>query len=83
MKKVEEVSRTLFVGAKVTLDPKSRFWWENYPKNPRGIIGKVIRIAKHSDDESKVWWRVEWSNGNANGYQNGDLKVIGKVVAHE
>ena len=77
------MSRRLFVGAKVTLDPLSPYWCENYPKNPRGIVGEVVRLARESDDENMIWWRVYWSNGQSNCYRNGELKVLGTVIKEE
>lgn len=77
------MSRRLFVGAKVTLDPLSPYCEENCPDNPRGIVGEVVRVTRESDDENMIWWRVNWSNGQYNSYRNGELKVLGTVIKEE
>lgn len=77
------MSRKLFVGAKVTLDPLSPYWEENCPTNPKGIVGEVVRVTRESDDENMIWWKVHWSNGQYNTYRNGELKVLGTVIKEE
>lgn len=77
---ITEGDRDLFIGAKVTLDEKSPYWEENYPKNPRGIAGKVTNTVRENEED--LWWRVVWDNGEYNSYQDGDLKVLG-VMADE
>lgn len=73
---MSKASREMFKGAKVTLDPKSRYWRFDNPSNPRGIVGRVV------DGVSDCAFFVEWSNGESNGYRQGDLKVLGEL-AHD
>jgi hypothetical protein len=76
-----ESNRKLFVGAKVTIDEQSQYWNENDMHNPRGIVGVVTETIFDNDFGSKnTWFTVSWGNGKLNGYQHGDLKVIGTVV---
>lgn len=70
-----EASRTMFLGAKVTLDPKSRFWRFNTESNPRGMVGRVVGVTSNGSA-----FFVRWSNGEENGYRQGDLKVLGTVI---
>lgn len=71
---VNNGKREMFLGAKVTLDSKSRYWRFDNLDNPRSIVGKVV------DSISECIFLVEWSNGRKNGYRQGDLKVLGEVV---
>lgn len=68
-------NRELFIGAKVTIDPKSRFWRHNTESNPRGMVGRVVGVSPTGNA-----FFVKWSNGEDNGYRQGDLKVIGEVI---
>lgn len=72
-----EASRTMFLGAKVTIDLKSRYWRHNTESNPRGMVGKVVEVTPHQT------FFVRWSNGEHNGYRQGDLKVLGTVIKEE
>ena len=74
-----EGDRKLFVGAKVTIDSKSIFYGHYY-RNPSDIAGVVTGIDEEDEEGDEIWWRVEWSNGETNNYQDGDLKVLGVVV---
>lgn len=67
-------NREMFIGAKVTLDPKSKYWKFNTPDNPRSIAGRVV------DGVSDYAFFIKWSNGESNGYRQGDLKVLGEIV---
>jgi len=73
MNEFEEVSRTLFVGAKVTIDPKSEYFKCESKTNPRSIAGEVKVCHQGA-------YGVTWSNGYKNWYYQGDLKVLGEVV---
>ena len=77
-----EGDRKLFIGAKVTIDSKSVFYAHSY-RNPSDITGVVTGIAAEDEEEDEIWWRVKWSNGENNTYQDGDLKVLGVVVDGE
>lgn len=74
------MSRKLFVGAKVMIDKGSTYWDENDRYNPRGIVGRVTKIASENEDGSEIWWHVKWSNGYVNSYLHGDLKILGRVI---
>jgi len=75
-----EDDRELFIGAKVTIDKLSPYWNENDRYNPRGIVGKVTGVLSEDQSANETWWRVEWSNGHMNSYEDGDLKILGVVV---
>lgn len=68
-------NREMFLGAKVTLDHKSRYWKFDSKSNPRGIVGQVTRSSS-----SGAAFFVKWSNGESNGYPQGDLKVLGEIA---
>lgn len=71
-------NRELFIGAKVTLDPKSGFWRYNTESNPRGMVGRVVGVSPTGNA-----FLVKWSNGEENGYQQGDLKVLGTITVED
>lgn len=77
-----EGDRKLFIGAKVTIDSKSIFYRSTWNRNPVGIVGVVVAIFDEDEEgeEDEVWWKVKWSNGEDNTYQDGDLKILGVVV---
>lgn len=79
---IVEGDRKLFIGAKVTIDSKS-IYYGNYYRNPSDIAGVVTGIVAEDEEEDEIWWGVKWSNGEANTYQDGDLKVLGVVVDGE
>ncbi|MGQ1358402.1 hypothetical protein ACT414_18560 (plasmid) [Acinetobacter baumannii] len=72
----------MFIGAKVTIDSKS-IYYGNYYRNPSDIAGVVTGIAAEDEEEDEIWWGVKWSNGESNTYQDGDLKVLGRMVDGE
>ena len=75
-----EGDRKLFIGAKVTIDSKSIYHRSTWNRNPVGIAGVVVAIVEEDEEWDEIWWRVQWSNGQDNTYQDGDLKVLGVVV---
>lgn len=77
-----EGDRKLFIGAKVTIDSKSIYYGHSY-RNPSDITGVVTGIDEEDEEGDEIWWRVKWSNGETNNYQDGDLKVLGVVVDGE
>lgn len=80
---ITEGERELFIGAKVTIDSKSIYYRSTWQGNPVGIVGVVVSIVDEDEEEDEIWWKVKWSNGEANTYQDGDLKVLGVVVDGE
>lgn len=71
---MNKYNREMFIGAKVTLDPKSVYWRYDTYSNPRGIVGKVVEAVAGSS------FFVQWSNGGGDWYHQGDLKVLGEIV---
>lgn len=66
------------VGQKVVIPEGSQYYTQNYPKNPNDIIGIVA-----GDDREDGWFKVYWSNGEYNNYEDGDLKVLGDTGMDE
>lgn len=80
---ITEGERELFIGAKVTIDSKSVYYRSTWNRNPTGIVGVVVSIVDEDEEEDEIWWKVKWSNGETNTYQDGDLKVLGVVIDGE
>lgn len=66
------------VGQKVVIHEGSQYFRYNRPKNPNDIVGIVIGSGRRTG-----WFKVCWSNGEYNNYEDGDLKVLGDTGMDE
>lgn len=62
------------LGTKVKMSKAGKARWHESSTNPHDLKGVVIPNQR----AGSTWIRVEWSNGQKNSYQDGDLKAIVK-----
>lgn len=61
------------IGDKVQLSEKGKEWYFNDHTNPHDLEGELVRPLTLFGD---FIYRVEWSNGKANRYREGELELI-------